>query len=110
MTVQLDVESSSRSRNSNIVLVGRKPVMNYVVACITCFNQGFHNITLRARGPAISKAVDTVEILRRAFVQGLKMDEVKIGSEIFEKNGKKFNVSIIEMVLRKPNRPSTVQV
>jgi len=79
--------------------------MNYVVVCVTCFNQGFQNIILRARGQAISKAIETVETLRRAFIQGLAIDEIKIGSEVFEKDGKKFNVSTIEMTLRKPNQP-----
>ena len=59
----------------NVVLIGRKPVMNYVVACITFFNAGEKKVVVKARGRAISMAVDTIELLRRAFVKDL---EIKI--------------------------------
>ena len=50
--------------SSNVVLVGKKPVMNYVLATLTLLNQGVPEIIIKARGRAISKAVDTVEIVR----------------------------------------------
>ena len=50
--------------NDNTVLIGRKPVMNYVVACMTFFNSGAKKVVVKARGRAISRAVDTVELLR----------------------------------------------
>lgn len=40
--------------SENAVLIGRKPVMNYVVACLTFFNSGEKNICVKARGRAIS--------------------------------------------------------
>ena len=43
--------------------------MNYVVACITFFNAGEKQVVVKARGRAISRAVDTIELLRRAFVK-----------------------------------------
>ena len=57
------------TKNENVVLIGRKPVMNYVVACITFFNAGEKQVVVKARGRAISRAVDTIELLRRAFVK-----------------------------------------
>ena len=45
------------------VLIGRKPVMNYVLACITLFHGGANEIYVKARGRAISRAVDVVEVV-----------------------------------------------
>ena len=86
----------------NVVLVGKKPVMNYVVACVTFFNQGINNIVLKARGAAISKAVDVVELLKRAFVKDLVVKNISIGTEIVERESRKSNVSTIEISIEKP--------
>ncbi|WP_309492445.1 DNA-binding protein Alba [Candidatus Hecatella orcuttiae] len=86
----------------NVVLVGRKPVMNYVVACVTFFNQGYNGIVVKARGTAISKAVDTVELLRRAFVKDLVIKNITIGTETVEREDRKSNVSTMEITLEKP--------
>lgn len=84
--------------SENVVLVGKKPVMNYVVACLTFLNAGAKEIVIRARGRAISKAVDTVELLRRAFVKDLELADIQIGTEEIERaDGRKSNVSTIEL-------------
>ncbi len=87
---------------SNVVLVGKKPVMNYVVACVTFFNQGVTNVILKARGTAISKAVDVVELLKRAFVKDLVIKNITIGTEVVERESRKSNVSTIEISIEKP--------
>ncbi|HDD34171.1 MAG TPA: DNA-binding protein, partial [Thermofilaceae archaeon] len=46
------------------ILVGQKPVMNYVLAAVIQFNQGAQRVILKARGRSISKAVDAAEIVR----------------------------------------------
>jgi len=46
----------------NTVFVGNKPVMNYVLAVVTQFNNGAQEVAIKARGKAISRAVDTAEI------------------------------------------------
>ena len=66
---------------SNSVLIGRKPVMNYVLACITLFHSGAKEISIKARGRAISRAVDVAEILRKRFMPDLKVKEITIGTE-----------------------------
>ena len=66
----------------NFVIIGLKPIMNYVVACVTFFNQGVNNISLKARGRAISKTIDTVELLKRAFVKDLIVKNINIGDEV----------------------------
>ena len=87
---------------SNRVLIGNKPVMNYVVASLTILNQGENEIILRARGKAISTAVDVAEMLRRVFVKGLIVKAINIGSEdIVNQSKEKFSISIIEINLHK---------
>ena len=58
----------------NIIFIGNKPVMNYVLAVVTQFNE-FNSVKLRARGKAISRAVDAAEIVRNSF------DEQKVDKE-----------------------------
>jgi DNA-binding protein len=86
--------------NDNVVLIGKKPVMNYVTACITFFNSGEKQVIVKARGRAISRAVDTVELLRRAFVKDLEINFIRIDTEeLFKVEGEKSNVSTIEIVV-----------
>jgi len=47
---------------SNIVFIGRKPVLNYVLACMTLFKSGQEEVLVKARGRSISTAVDVVEV------------------------------------------------
>lgn len=85
----------------NAVLIGRKPVMNYVLACITLFHGGAEEISVKARGKAISRAVDVVEIVRRRFLPDLKVGNIDIGTEQLqriEETGST-NVSTIEITL-----------
>ena len=63
-----------------MVLIGRKPLMRYVTACITVFNEGNKTLVIKARGMAISKAVDTAEIVRRKFVASSKVKKIEIGT------------------------------
>ena len=87
----------------NTVLIGKKPVMNYVVACLTFLNSGAKQVTVKARGRVISRAVDTVELLRRTFAKGLQIKNIDIGTEEIERaEGQRANVSTIEIVLEKP--------
>jgi len=89
--------------DENIVLIGKKPVMNYVVACLTFFNSGAKKVIVKARGRAISRAVDTVELLRRAFVKDLELQNITIGTEeVTRAEGQKANISSIEISLVKP--------
>ena len=55
--------------DDNIVFVGNKPVMNYVLAVVTQFNNGAAEVIVKARGKAISRAVDTTEIALNRFLQ-----------------------------------------
>jgi len=94
---------SSAATPSNVVLVGKKPVMNYVLAALTLLNQGVNEIVIKARGRAISKAVDTVEIVRNRFLPDkIEVKEIRIGSQtVTSQDGKQSRVSTIEIAIRK---------
>ncbi|RJS76927.1 DNA-binding protein Alba [Candidatus Bathyarchaeota archaeon] len=87
---------------NNSVLIGRKPVMNYVLACITLFHGGAKEVSIKARGRAISRAVDVVEIARRRFLPDVKVGNISIGTEqlqVGEGGESSTNVSTIEITL-----------
>jgi len=88
---------------SNVVLVGKKPVMNYVLATLTLLNQDVKEVVIKARGRAISKAVDTVEIVRKRFLKGkVDIKDIKIDSQVVQgPEGRQSRVSTIEIVLEK---------
>ncbi|HLN88632.1 MAG TPA: DNA-binding protein Alba, partial [Candidatus Binatia bacterium] len=66
---------------SDVIFVGNKPPMSYVLAIITAFSSGVNKeITLKARGQAITTAVDCAEITRNRFIKELKVTKVAIGT------------------------------
>ena len=85
----------------NVVFIGIKPVMNYVLAVITQVNQGVGDVTLKARGKAISRAVDVAEITRNRFLQNSIVKNILIGTEVMQGESGATNVSTIEIVLGK---------
>ena len=87
---------------NNVVFVGKKPAMSYVLACVTQFNEGTSEVLLKARGRAISHAVDVAEIVRNKFVKDTEITGVNIGTEeVSSESGDKLNVSSIEIKLGK---------
>jgi DNA-binding protein len=83
----------------NTVFVGNKPVMNYVLAVVTQFNNGADQVAIKARGKAISRAVDTAEIALNRFLDGVVRKEIQISTEVIDTESGKTNVSSIEIVL-----------
>ena len=89
----------------DVILIGKKPIMNYVIACLTLFNSGKQTITIKARGLVISGAVDTVELLRRAFIKDLYVKKITIGSQHFKKvSGVNSTVSTIDIIISKSKK------
>ena len=85
-----------------VVYIGNKPVTNYVLAILTQFNEGADEVAIRARGKAISRAVDVAEMVRNRFLPNVKVKSIKIDTEELEsEQGRKVNVSTIEIVLSK---------
>lgn len=85
----------------NIVFVGTKPVMNYVLAVVTQFNNGATEVAIKARGKAISRAVDTSEIALNRFLDGVIKKEIITSTENIDTDSGKTNVSSIEITLIK---------
>ena len=89
-------------KNDNVVFIGKKPTMSYVLAVVTQFSDGQSEIHLKARGKAISKAVDVAEIVKNKFVRDMKVTNIEIGTDELEgENKEKINVSSIELTLNK---------
>jgi len=89
---------------NNAVLVGNKPVMNYVLTCITLFHSGAREVNVKARGRSISRAIDVAEVVRRRFLPDVKVKKVGIGTDQFEAreaDGTSTNVSTIEITLQR---------
>ena len=93
------------TENSKIVFIGRKPAMSYVLAIITSLSAGnAKEITLKARGQAITTAVDVAEITRSRFIKDLKVSKIAIGTaEMPPREGENRSrmVSTIEIGLSK---------
>jgi DNA-binding protein len=88
--------------DDNVIYVGSKPMMNYVLAVVTQFNDGSTEVVIKARGRAISRAVDTAEVTRNKFLRDVKVKEIKIGTERLEgRSGEKMDVSSMEIFLSK---------
>ncbi|MBA2839601.1 DNA-binding protein [Methanococcus maripaludis] len=87
----------------NIVYVGNKGVMNYVLAVITQFNsENADEVIVKARGKAISRAVDVEEMVRKRFMPEVKIKEINLGTDHIQgEDGKSINVSTIEIILFK---------
>jgi DNA-binding protein len=91
--------------DDNVVFIGGKPFMNYVTGVVMQFTtKGAKEVAIKARGKFISRAVDVAEVCRKRFLkeQGVDLKEIKIDSEEFEnKEGRKVNVSTIDIILIK---------
>ncbi|MBT8507699.1 RNA-binding protein [Methanomicrobiaceae archaeon CYW5] len=87
----------------NTVFVGNKPVMNYVLAVVTQFNNGAEEVSIKARGKAISRAVDTAEIALNRFLEDVAKKEIVTSTEIIDTESGQTNVSSIEILLSHNN-------
>jgi len=89
------------SEEDNVIYIGRKPVMSYVLAVITYFNMpDAKEVVLKARGRAITTAVDVAEITRRRFMDKAKISNIEIGTEeLTEESGRTRAVSTMEITL-----------
>jgi len=86
----------------NTVFIGKKATMNYVLAVVTQFNSGLNEVVIKARGRAISRAVDVAEIVRHRFVTDAVIKDIKIDTEELQREeGNSANVSSIEISLVK---------
>ena len=86
----------------NIVYIGNKPLMNYVLAVVTQMNNETNEVILKARGRSISKAVDVAEVVKNKFILEAEVENIHISTEeLPNREGSNTNVSAIEVQLIK---------
>ena len=105
-SVESEPVESFTKRTSSIppdtVLVGQKPVLSYATAVLMHFTGGSKILTIKARGRAISRAVDVIEVVRRRFLSGkVKVKDITIGTQTVGEDGDSRNVSTIEIKIEK---------
>jgi len=106
MTEQQKAEPSLTRQSgipSHTIFIGQKPIMAYVTAIVMQFTSGSNEVTIKARGRAISAAVDVVEVCRRRFFEGkLHVKKINIATEQLGEEGQVRNVSTIEITVTRP--------
>ena len=86
------------SDEENVIYVGNKPAIKYAAAVAAEFENGANDVFIKARGRAISRAVDAAEISINRFLEGaVEVKEVKISTENIENK----NISSIQIHLSK---------
>ena len=99
---EIKTKKTRTKMDDNIVLIGKKPAMSYVLATITQFTDGLKEVHIKARGRAISRAVDVAEIVKNRFLGDVKIKGIDIGTEERAiEGGNKINVSTIDIILAK---------
>jgi DNA-binding protein len=79
--------------------------MSYVMAILSAFNNSNSNsVVIKARGRAITTAVDVAEITRNRYISDLVKPEISIETEQIETEGQSRNVSCINITLRKAKK------
>jgi DNA-binding protein Alba len=90
------------------VFVGTKPTMTYVFQVVAQLNSGAGPVVVKARGNAIGKAVDVVEVVRRRFLEGqVGVGPIAIDTErLVNREGREANVSSIAISLTRTGPPT----
>lgn len=94
----------SEQQDDKGIFIGMKPLMNYVTAVVMQFTtKNAEQVSIKARGKFISKAVDVAEVATRRFLEGqAEIRNIKTNSEEFKsREGRNVTVSTIEIVLGK---------
>lgn len=93
-------EAPKPRRDESVVFVGSKPLMSYITACVTQLNRNPEELVIKARGRAISRAVDVAEVLRNRFMTDLVVSGIEISTEqVKTAEGNVANVSAMEITL-----------
>ncbi len=94
----------------SVVFIGAKPFMNYVTGVVMQFSQeNASEVTIKARGKFISRAVDVAEVATKRFLDDqVHVHDITIASEAFTTpENKNVRVSTITIVLRKKEQQAT---
>src|SRR5712692_9731000 len=103
-TIQTEAVQSQtiqRSAPPNHIFVGKKPVMSYAMSALIQLTQA-GEIVVKARGMAISRAVDVAEIVTKRLGNGaFSVKDIRIGTEVVGEGSETRNISSIEIVVGK---------
>lgn len=103
----------NKMEENNVVFIGRKNTMAYVLAAMTQFTKT-NSVVIKARGRAISRAVDVVEVVRNRYMPNAVIKNVEIKTEEVQPRPREgeteeeakqrgpSKVSAIEITLEKP--------
>ena len=98
-TIKHSSSLTEKEGSDNVVFIGSKHLMNYVNSIDMQFKNS-PEVIIKARGKFISKAIDIVEVAKRRYTENhIKVKEIKIGTEQYENEDKKINVSTIDIIL-----------
>ncbi len=89
----------------NTVFIGNKPLMNYVLAIVTQFNTtDTEEVLVKARGRAISTAVDVAEVTKNRFLPDMVYKDIRLGTDVVKReDGSDLKISSFEIVLSRPS-------
>ena len=96
------MSTDTRQDTKDTVFIGKKPIMAYVTSALIQLANN-PQISIKARGLTIGRAVDVAQIIaRRTDNSGYSVGQVKIGSEQLQSlDGRARNVSTIEIEVKK---------
>ncbi len=98
---QTQTQMVQRSSPPNHIFVGKKPVMSYAMSALIQLTQA-GEIVVKARGMAISRAVDVAEIVTKRLGNGaFAVKDIRIGTEVVGEGSETRNVSSIEIIVGK---------
>ena len=104
MSTTTQFEDRGSKMSDNNVFIGGKPFMNYVTGVVMQFTaKNADDVTIKARGKFISRAVDVAEVASKRFLENsVAVTGIKIDSEGFKNmEGRDVRVSTIEITLSK---------
>ena len=90
------------TENRDTIYIGKKPLMAYVTSTLIQL-ANLPQVTIKARGLTIGRAVDVAQIIaRKTENAGYSIGDIKIGSESLEsQDGRTRNVSTIEIAVKR---------
>ena len=96
------VTMSYDNKDDNVIFIGNKPLMNYVIAILTEFKKS-SEVIIKARGRTIGKAVEAALIVNKKFLEETVIYDVTLDLEniIDNKTNKPMDLPSIEIYLRK---------
>jgi DNA-binding protein len=93
---------SVEPQKPNTVLVGKKEPIQYVMAIMKLFEQGFSEVIVKARGRNVCKAIEAVEMVKNMFAKDVELQVNLYSEQLTDDKGNTRNVTAIEIRLRRP--------